>query len=311
MPRKTTKSKEYSPALPEEQSSDVIIANDGDIFLEIRDSRAGVDCRYRCSRTVLSSKSEYFNVLFDPVKFSEGRATETKLHGLSRQYSNLASIPPSKLPSVAVSDVGDLPKDCVLTSTVVRQFLKILHDPTTPWPAAKPQSIEFVALLAIIADRLAAIRCIKDYLREQRIETTLLKERKAATAHQLELDNRQRLLAGFRLGFASWIRQCSAALITEGPKRQTTTKMDSSDDEVQDDDALWWRLPNGVEGTRLHTMTEARWPTCYETKLTVGRRARLPSRLRPRYPKLHPKALHQPLHQKAPMPTRLRFLAGL
>lgn len=251
MRRKTARSTEPSLVLPEDLPLQVIIADDGDIFLEINDLRTRVDHRYRCSRSVLSSKSEYFNVLFDPVKFSEGRATEAKLQELTRQYPDPASIPFSKVPSVVVSDVGELPKACVSTSTVVRLFLMILHDPTTSWPVPKSQSIEFVALLAIIADRLASVKVIKEYLRGQKLDTMLLKERKSAGAYLLELDNRQRLLAGFIFGFGTWVRQCSAALIIDGPKRQMTTILEASGDEEQENDALWWRLPNDIEGTRL------------------------------------------------------------
>lgn len=247
---KISRPKDFSPAIPEEQPSEVTIAEDGDVILQIEDSRAGIERRYRCLRSVLSSKSEYFDILFDPVKFSEGRATEAKLQELLRQYPYSVSIPSSKLPSIVVSDIGELPKACATTSIVVGLFLKILHDPTTTWSVPKFQSVESVALLAIIADRTVATKTIRNYMCGQRMDITLLKERKSATAQQSELDNRQRLLAGLIFGLDAWVRQYSATLIIDRSKRQTRTNSGLSYDEAQEDDALWWRLPSGVEGTR-------------------------------------------------------------
>lgn len=54
------------------------------------------------------------------------------------------------------------------------------------------------------------------------------------------------------LELPQWVLQSSAALIIDGPKRWNTTSLESSDEEEKDkgkEDALWWRLPGGVEGT--------------------------------------------------------------
>lgn len=229
--------------------STVVISNDGDILIQIKDYTTCSDRCYRCSRKVLRSASEYFNVLLDPDKFSEGIAIEAKLQDLTRQYSFAATIPVSELPKAIVADVGDLPKGCVSTATVVALFFKILHDPSTAWPVLRAESINLIALLSIVADRFACLDTIAEYLIRQRLRSTLLKDRKSATAHRRELENRQKLLAGTIFGFSDWVQQCSATLIVEGPIRRTTTSLDSSEDEDHEgDDGLWWRLPGGVEG---------------------------------------------------------------
>ena len=255
------------PPIP--SPSEVVIAAQGDVLLKVKDSRTGLDQHYRCSRAVLRSNSDYFNVLLDPVKFNEGIAIEAEIQELVKQYTDYASIPASKLPSVTVSDVGQLPKACLSTSTVVRLFFMILHDPATPWPKSRLHAINLVALLAIVADRLAAIRPVRAYLRSQKFESTLLRDRRTCTAHQLEIDNRQRLLAGVIFGFPKWVRECSAALILAGPKRQATTNLESGDDEEAEDDALWWRLPNGVEGVYMlvpqHSTSDKAIAFCYNT----------------------------------------------
>ena len=235
--------------LLEATSSTVVTSTDGDILIQIQDPTTHIDCCYRCSRDVLRSASEYFNVLLDPVKFSEGIAIEARLRDLKRQYNDSAAIPASELPKAVVADVGDLPKDCISAGTVVALFFKILHDPSTMWPVPRAESVNLIALLSIVADRFACLNTIAEYLIRQRLRTTPLKDRKPAPAHEKELVNRQRLLAGLLFEFPDWVHQCSAALIVEGPTRQATTSLDSSEDEDQEgDDALWWRLPGGIEG---------------------------------------------------------------
>ena len=229
--------------------STVVICTSGDVLLQINDSAVIIERYYRCSRNVLRSASEYFDVLLDPVKFSEGIAVESRLQDLKRQYNDSTSIPASDLPKVVVADVGDLPRGCISTATVVALFFQILHDSSTNWPVLRAESVNLVALLSIVADRFACANTIADYMIGHRLRITLLKDRKSATAHKKELENRQRLLAGLIFGFSDWVYQSSAALIVEGPIRQTTISLDNNEDADQEgDDALWWSLPGGVEG---------------------------------------------------------------
>lgn len=231
-----------APSL-EANPSTVAIFSGGDVLIQINDPTTGTEYCYRCSRDVLRGVSEYFNVLLDPVKFSEGIAIEAKLIDLKRQYYDSATIPASELPKAIVADVGDLPKSCVSKGIVVKLFFEILHDPSTTWPPVlRAQSINLVALLAIVADRFACLKTISEYLIRQGLETTLLKDRKSATAHKTELENRQKLFAGLLFGFQDWVYQCSAALIVE-------RRLDGSENEEQEgDDGLWWNIPGGIEG---------------------------------------------------------------
>lgn len=253
MPRSRRVATPAPAPFPEATSSTVVISPDGDILIQIEDPTTRTDHCYRCSSNVLRSASEYFNVLLDPIKFSEGIVIEAKLQDLARQYSDPASIPASELPKAIVADVGDLPKNCVSTDTVVRLFFKIVHDSSTTWPPVpRAQSVKLISLLSIVADRFACVNTIAEFLIRQRLETTLLKGRKSAKAHKIELENRQKLLAGLLFRFPNWVAQCSAALIVEGTNRQSS--LDSSeDDEWEGDDALWWNLPGGVEGSSMST----------------------------------------------------------
>ena len=254
MTRKTSPSTGALPNPPATPSFEVNISTDGDVLLEIKDAITGDDYRYRCSRTMLRSTSKYFNILLDPIKFSEGIAVEATLQELFKQDAHLGIISASKLPVVVVSDVGQIPQARISASTVIKYFLAILHDPATPWPAPRSESINLVALLATVADRFTATRPIREYLRGQKFDTTLLKDKRSGSAHLRELDNRQRLLAGLIFGFPAWVRECSTALIVDGPRRGVTIDVKGIADEEAEADALWWKLPNGAEGVHIQVL---------------------------------------------------------
>ena len=252
MPRVKRAATPAAPLLPEATSSIVVISSDGDILIQIKDPTTFIDHCYRCSRKVLRSASDYFNVLLDPVKFTEGIHVEATIQALTRQYNNAATMPASELPKAVIADCGDLPNGCVSTGTVVRLFFKILHDPSTTWPLLRAHSVNLIALLSIVADRFACLNTIAEYLIRQGLQAALIKDRKSATAHETELENRQKLLAGILFGFPDWVLKSSAALIVEGPVNFGIISLDSSEDEEgEEDDALWWRLPGGVEGVLL------------------------------------------------------------
>ena len=249
MPEKESITTSNLSTLSEAMLSTVVISNTGDVLIQIKNSTATFDRYYRCSRSVLRGASNYFNVLLDPYKFGEGIAVEARLQKLKSQYKNSASIPASDLPKATVTDVGGLPTGCISTSTVIALFFQILHDSSTHWPVLRAESVNLIALLSILADRFSCSRIIAEYVIKHKLKTTLLKDRRSATAHQREVDNRQKLLAGLFLGFADWVYQSSATLIVEGPIRQTANNPDNSEDEDREgEDALWWNLPSGVEG---------------------------------------------------------------
>ena len=260
MAHRVRKSANAPPDLPGEQSPEVSITRTGDIFLLINDSRTDRVTRYYCSRNILRSSSEYFRVLLDPEKFSEGIAIEAQLQDIYKTHGGPIR---SKLPTVIVSDFGDLPNASLPTSTVVCQFLKILHDPATPWPVDRSRSVELAALLAIIADRLAANTIVAEYMRGRLLDVKLLKNWKLLSTRQAEIESRQKLLAGMTLGFPQWVLQCSAALIVNGSSRWQTAQLDTSREENTDDEeALWWNLPGGLEGwcpCDLHVASNGRY----------------------------------------------------
>ena len=233
-----------------DDQKEIIVSHHGDVLLQVRDQETGSERSYRCMRNVLRRASTYFDVLFDPQKFSEGITIETRLRELELEEHRHTPAPASSLPVVSIFDVGDLPKDDYWANVVFSLFLHILHTPTDPWAAeGRSQSINLIALLAIVADRFSALAEIAGYLKRQRLDITLMKVRKSATAYQTELENRQMLFAGMAFEFPTWVQHCSAALIVDGSKMWNSTNSDLYEvDGEHGKDALWWRLPNGVEG---------------------------------------------------------------
>ncbi|KAL6720515.1 hypothetical protein ACLMJK_002439 [Lecanora helva] len=256
MPRRPKPSGNNFPEISGEPPFEFIIAERGDILLEIRDKTSGQDYCFRCSRNVLSSASGYFDVLFDPAKFSEGIAIHKELQALYKQHDG--PIPASKLPRVSVADLGELPNGGSLPPILaVTTFLKILQDPNTTWPVDRFQSLNLVALLAIIADRFDAPKRVAIYLRTQALDVTLLKTKRPTTPSAIELENRQRLLSGIIFGFPQWVLQSSSALIVEGSMRWKVKHYDHETESDKDiDGALWWRLPSGIEADELYCRRE-------------------------------------------------------
>ena len=246
MPRKSKSNIDDNVNTSDEGLSELVIAHHGDICLKYKDHNDVTLHLYRCSRAALRQHSEYFDVLFDSTKFSEGIAIEERLQELYKQYDG--PIPSSQLPRVTIADLGDLPHADSSTERALKLFLEILHDPTTPWPSVR--SIELVATLAIVADRFSAQVHVGSYLKSKGLDTTLLGNRKGNRGYKHVLEDRQRLLAGMIFGFPQWVLQCSAALIVYGMKRPTSTRHGSViDEKIGAGDTIWWKLPGGVEGT--------------------------------------------------------------
>lgn len=157
MPKKQKPKANTAPFMDQSdlQSSEVNIARKGEIIMELEGTKPGIKHRFRVSRSILRNASDYFSVLLDPIKFGEGIAIEAKLQELYKKSSG--PLPSSSLPFIKIADCGELVQASVPTSQIFGLFLKILHDPATSWPVTRSNSINLVALLAIVADRFAAI----------------------------------------------------------------------------------------------------------------------------------------------------------
>lgn len=229
----------------------------GDVILHFLDSDAALDFRYRCSRDLLRRASAYFEVLFDPTKFQEGREVERSLYALSKIHPDIASLPVDALPVVVIKGIGDISAKDSHRQPALRLFLKIIQEPkrgsteADEWIKSSVHTLSLTASLAIIADRFEAkemvAKCIK------RMEKRLFDDGKRDRGpRQKEIHRRKRLLIGILLGFPDWVRLSSAALICEGSECWTRTFPSTYAEEPEgNNESLWWRLPGGMEGQQL------------------------------------------------------------
>ena len=222
-----------TPSL-EEYKDTIDIDPNGDLVLQIRDYGTGTDHEYRVSKIALQSASHYFSVLLDPSKFSEGIAVDRTLKAICGLDG---AIPFRALPRISLPDIGPVPQD-VSTQPAVELFLRILHSEESPWPTPRAS---FVAVLAIIADRFAATTPIANYVIHRKWKSKLIAQKGSNLPNEARV--RQLLLIGLILRFPDWARQYSAMLIVQGSEKWT-----AQNKEVVGAKALWWSLPNGLEG---------------------------------------------------------------
>ena len=221
-----------------ESGKDTIdIDPNGDLLLQIRDHGTGTDHEYRVSISALQRASHYFNILLDPSKFSEGITVDKRLKEICGVEG---AIPYRALPKVSLMDIGQVPQD-VSTRPAVELFLHILHNEDAPWPTPRAS---FVALLATIADRFAVTRPIASYVIQRKWKSKLLAQKGSSSPSEFRV--RQLLLIGLILRFPDWVRQYSAMMVVQGSEKWT-----AENEDIREEEALWWNLPNGLEG-ELH-----------------------------------------------------------
>ena len=219
---------------PKKGEDPVDIDPNGDLLLRIRDHGTSTDHEYRVSTRVLQLASHYFNVLLDPSKFSEGIAVDRKIKTIHRMDG---AIPHLELPKIILPDIGQVPHD-VSTKPAVELFLRILHNEDTSWPTPRAS---FAVLLAIVADRFTATAPVSNFIIHRKWKGKLVPQKGSGSASEAQV--RQLLLIGLILRFPDWVRQYSATMVVQG-----STKWSAPDEEVREAEAMWWNLPNGLEG---------------------------------------------------------------
>ena len=242
--------------IADEALSLISITDNGDVNLHIEEPDAGIGCKYRCSRAVLRNHSDYFNVLLDPEKFSEGIAVEANLRELQKHHNGpMSTVPATKLPTITIADVGELSEERSICS-VIRIYMDILHNPNMLWPVTRSQSaesVQLIALLAIVADRFRSQACIAAYLKGQNLILTRSKDGKSSMTHEDELENRQKLLAGIILEIPLWVSRCSSFLIMNGLQGDRNSEHSFAETGKENENpSQWWKLPGGIEGIQLY-----------------------------------------------------------
>ncbi len=247
--------------------SDIItVDQSGDVLLHFQDSNAQVDQQFRCSRNLLGQNSRYFDVLFDPNKFSEGKEVESKLDGLLKQYGNVASIPSDCLPVVVLGDIGEVPPIEDYRVVALFIFLGALHGET--FKSSKIRTIKMrerirlkeglrntplqaltrAALLVILAEKFAATEAIRHYLHEMDWRYEFNGHAvNGASPDAIETNNRRKVLVGMFMGNEDLVKMSSSTLIFGDFAYW-------SDDIASSNASIDYRLPRGIEGEKGSTI---------------------------------------------------------
>lgn len=255
----------------------ITVIKDADIVLHLKDERIGFDQKYRCSIPALRKSSRYMDILLDPHKFREGVETEAEIRRLSTRYDTSTSIPSHVTSTMIIYDLGEVTHDVTFMTMALKHFLIILHGLSPPWPASHAQSVHLIAILAILADRFSALDSIQYYFNIYALDKVRLAEKKSGASQsitqQIELEARQKILAGLILGYPEWVRLHSATLIVGGSKRwvfQDAEGLDDADRLIEE--PLWWRLPRGIEGRAAVDTLFLRLATYKRTEELMARR---------------------------------------
>jgi hypothetical protein len=230
----------------------IIVDTAGDLLLAISDPfHPDSSPVYRVNSDKLRRSSRYFDILLDPSKFSEGIKIADQLRQIRAGHVEVLDILLSDLPVVSIKSIGRVGKLKSING-LMKDFLLILHDEAISSSNSK-LPLSNLANLVVVADHFDALSTLKDYVRRNNI---FIKVSKAESSSRksigpviwntaVEEATRMRILIGSLLDHSPWVNQ-TEDLIVRGSKNWLA----ESDDRLTA--ALWWNLPQGLEGKHIH-----------------------------------------------------------
>lgn len=220
-----------------------VISPGGDLILEVSQEEGGQSFAYRVDSKALQESSRYFeNLLSD--RFSEGQQLSAALEALKiAGHSNVADAPASTLPRIKIVNIGriGISKGSNIQN-LTADFLRTLHGQDL---AVSNPPVPNLANLAVVADRFDATEWLARYVNKKRFLHQIdAKSKNKASASPTEERVRQKLLVGLLFDQPQWVMRYSQHLIVRDSVQWRPGVVE--DDESK---ALWWDLPNGVEGS--------------------------------------------------------------
>lgn len=215
----------------------IIISPSGDLILEVSQEEGGAQYAYRVDSNVLRQNSRYFeNLLSD--RFSEGQKLSAALSALKIAGSNIADASADDLPRISLVNIGRISKVSSIEN-LTADFLRVLHGQDLP---AQPP-VANLANIAVVADRFDAVPHIARFIqRKKYLQAVEAKTKGKSSTNLTEERVRQRLLIGVLLDHPPWVARYSKHLILRDSIQWKPAA------ELDDTAALWWDIPNGVEG---------------------------------------------------------------
>lgn len=217
----------------------ISIKSDADLVLDVGFSSGDDHMLYLVTTTELRASSPYFRNLLDPEKFSEGVHVSAVQRTLRERYQAWDDVPPDELPRISITDIGQLSSG-VRYEEPMTTFLKVLHGVYHQANHFTPSSL---ANLVVVADRFDGLNSIRDLVGKHQGLYNAIAIKWLNSACKEE-PTRQIVLSGMLLNVPQWITSCTARLVNYGSRRWDA-EAEGANEEPR---ALWWTLPNGVEG---------------------------------------------------------------
>lgn len=227
-----------------QEASAIAITNislTGDLVVQVQGKEDSDKYYFRVSSTQLSKASPYFASLLDPNKFREGAEIQNARDALLQTYKALSEVLSEGLPRINLGDLGRI-SQVSSVQPVAKDFLSIIHNIDV---FTKQPPIANVANLTIVADRYDALAFFSQYVRRRGFLRAV--ESKNKLKDNLSEERiRQMLMVGIMLDYKPLVGLYSKKLIISGSLQwQFQAKNNSLL-------PLWWSMPHGIEGTKLH-----------------------------------------------------------
>jgi hypothetical protein len=223
------------------ESNVLVIAPGGDLILNVSQEEGGQQFAYRVDSKTLRSTSRYFdNLLSD--RFSEGRQLQAALEALKiAGHADAKDVLPDDLLQIVIVHVGRI--GISKGSNIQHLFADFLRAAHGQYLASATPPVANLANLAVVADRFDAVENLTAYVHKKKyLQMIDAKAKGRAVSSVPEERARQKLWVGVVFDHPPWITRYSKHLIMRDS--------DQWRPGVEEDytKALWWDLPNGLEG---------------------------------------------------------------
>jgi hypothetical protein len=226
---------------------------------------------FRVDLGVLQRQSKYFEKLLGNTRFKEARDITATLDALSMRNMDPATAHVQDLPWVKIVD-DDAATRYAHRESAFADMLRILHGSE---PAKQSVTLEFVATLAVFADRFDCAPSVGKYMSSGLKLKWPVTQRKPVAGEDPTMSRnsenvlRQKILVSWLLNQHVKLQGATRELILNGSCKWTS--FPEQDDAAED--ATWWYLQDGLEREFLFLLFSPFWAIVLALyKLTIANR---------------------------------------
>ncbi|KAK3344122.1 hypothetical protein B0T25DRAFT_318486 [Lasiosphaeria hispida] len=202
---------------------------------------------YRVQLSVLKQQSKYFSNLLDDPRFSEARLIAAAFDRLSLRNVTPSEAAAEDLPLVKIQDDDEATLSAG-REAVFGDLLRILHGNA---PVTKPVTMQYLATLAVLADRFDCTKPVSKSLNASLkfkwlpTQTRLSREEgEPCLTLAAEETLRQKILVSWLLDQPLKMHAATREIIIFGSRKWA----EFPDEEVEGCSSIWWNLPDDLEG---------------------------------------------------------------